>query len=75
MKKQDNISTSEYEFQVAVLDQLLKEKKITHMEWYGLLIKFRHEYNLPCIDNINIVDINTEKRQYSDDGKGSNCSR
>lgn len=75
MKKQDNIHILKYEFQVAVLDQLLKEKKITHMEWYDLLIKLRHEYNLPCIDNINIVDISTEKRQYTDDGKGSNCSR
>lgn len=75
MKRLDNIATLNYEFQVAVLDQLLKEKKITHMEWYDLLIKLRHEYNLPCIDNINIVDISTEKRQYTDDGKGSNCSR
>lgn len=75
MKRLDNIATLNYEFQVAVLDQLLKEKKITHMEWYDLLIKLRHEYNLPCIDNINIVDINIEKRQYTDDGKGSNCSR
>ena len=68
-------ATLEYEFQIAVLDKLLKEKKITYTEWYGLLIKLRHEYNLPCIDNINIVDIGTKKRQYTDDGKGSNCSR
>lgn len=75
MKRLDNTATLNYEFQVAVLDQLLKEKKITNTEWYDLLIKLRHEYNLPCIDNINLVDISTEKRQYTDDGKGSNCSR
>ncbi|MBR0295427.1 MAG: hypothetical protein IJQ67_05960 [Bacilli bacterium] len=47
-----------YEFEVAILDKLLKEKKITYQEWYVLLIALRHEYKFPCIDNINYIDIN-----------------
>lgn len=47
-----------YEFEVAILDKLLKENKITREEWYVLLVALRHEYKLPCIDNINYIDIN-----------------
>lgn len=47
-----------YEFEVAILDKLLKENKISYQEWYALLIALRHEYKLPCIDNINYIDIN-----------------
>ncbi|MBQ6920336.1 MAG: hypothetical protein IJQ72_00355 [Bacilli bacterium] len=46
-----------YEFQVAILDKLLKEKKISYQEWYGLLIALRHEYKLSTINNINYIDI------------------
>ena len=61
-----------YEFEVAILDKLLEEKKITYQEWYVLLIALRHEYKLPCIDNINYIDINWLVRQYTHDGKRSN---
>ena len=61
-----------YKFEVAILDKLLKENKITHEEWYALLIALRHEYKLPCIDNINYIDIKSVLRQYTHDGKGSN---
>lgn len=61
-----------YEFEVATLDKLLKEKKISYQEWYVLLIALRHEYKLPCIDNINYIDIKSVLRQYTHDGKGSN---
>ncbi len=46
-----------YEFQVAILDKLLKEKKISYQEWYGILTMLRLECKLPTINNINIVDI------------------
>lgn len=61
-----------YEFQVAILDKLLKEKKISYQEWYGLLIALRHEYKLSTINNINYIDIKSVLRQYTHDGKGSN---
>lgn len=61
-----------YEFEVAILDKLLKEKKISYQEWYVLLIALRHEYGLPCINNINCIDIKSVLRQYTHDGKGSN---
>ena len=61
-----------YEFQVAILDKLLKEKKISYQEWYALLTMLRHKYNLPCINNINYIDIKSVLRQYTHDGKGSN---
>ena len=61
-----------YELEVATLDKLLKENKISHKEWYELLVALRHEYNLPCIDNINFIDIKLVLRQYTHDGKGSN---
>ena len=49
-----------YEFEVAILDKLLKEKRISYQEWYALLIALRHECSLPCIDNINYIDINSK---------------
>lgn len=61
-----------YEFQVAILDKLLKEKKVSYQEWYGLLIALRHEYKLSTINNINCIDIKSVLRQYTHDGKGSN---
>ncbi|MDY6430473.1 MAG: hypothetical protein SPL00_01620 [Bacilli bacterium] len=61
-----------YEFEVAILDKLLKEKKISYQEWYVLLIELCHKYNLPCINNINYIDIKSVLRQYTHDGKGSN---
>lgn len=61
-----------YEFQVAILDKLLKEKKISYQEWYALLTMLRQKYNLPCINNINYIDIKSVLRQYTHDGKGSN---
>lgn len=61
-----------YEFQVAILDKLLKEKIVSYQEWYGLLIALRHEYKLPTINNINFIDIKSVLRQYTHDGKGSN---
>lgn len=61
-----------YEFQVAILDKLLKEKKVSYQEWYGLLIALRHEYKLSTINNINYIDIKSVLRQYTHDGKGSN---
>ena len=61
-----------YEFEVAILDKLLKENRISHKEWYELLIALRHEYNLPTINNINYIDIKSVMRQYTHDGKGSN---
>ena len=61
-----------YEFEVAILDKLLKENKISYQEWYVLLIALRHEYKLPCIDNINYIDIKSVMRQYTHDGKRSN---
>jgi len=64
--------TISYEFEVAILDKLLKENKITHEEWYALLIMLRQKYNLPCINNINCIDIKSALRQYTHDGKGSN---
>ena len=61
-----------YEFEVAILDKLLSENKISHKEWYELLIALRHEYDLPTINNINYIDIKLVLRQYTHDGKGSN---
>lgn len=46
-----------YDFEVAILDKLLKENKITHEEWYALLTMLRQKYNLHCINNINYIDI------------------
>ena len=65
-------ATISYEFEVAILDKLLKENKITHEEWYALLIVLSHEYKLPTINNINYIDIKSVLRQYTHDGKGSN---
>lgn len=42
-----------YEFEVAVIDQLLKDKKISYQEWYELLMLLRKKYGLLVI---NIVD-------------------
>ena len=64
--------TISYEFEVAVLDKLLKESKITYEEWYALLTMLRQKYSLPCINNINYIDIKSVLRQYTHDGKGSN---
>ena len=61
-----------YEFEVAILDKLLKENRISHKEWYELLIALRHECGLPCINNINYIDSKSALRQYTHDGKGSN---
>lgn len=61
-----------YDFEVAALDKLLKENKITHEEWYALLTMLRQKYSLPCINNINYIDIKSVLRQYTHDGKGSN---
>lgn len=61
-----------YEYEVAILDKLLKENKITHEEWYSLLTMLRQKYGLPCINNINHIDIKSALRQYTHDGKGSN---
>ena len=64
--------TISYKFEVAILDKLLKENKITHEEWYALLTMLRQKYNLPCINHINYIDIKSALRQYTHDGKGSN---
>ena len=64
--------TISYEFEVAILDKLLKENKITHEEWYALLTMLRQKHNLLCINNINFIDIKSALRQYTHDGKGSN---
>ena len=61
-----------YDFEVAILDKLLKENRISHREWYEFLIALRHEYGLPTINNINYIDIKSVLRQYTHDGKGSN---
>ena len=42
-----------YEFEVAVIDQLLKDKKISYQEWYELLMLLRKKYGLLVI---NVVD-------------------
>ena len=64
--------TISYEFEAAVLDKLLKEKKIGYQEWYALLTMLRQKYSLPCINNINYIDIKLVLMQYTHDGKGSN---
>ncbi|MBO4856660.1 MAG: hypothetical protein J5511_04780 [Bacilli bacterium] len=66
------MNNKSYELEVAILDKLLKEKRISHKEWYELLIALRHEHNLPTINNINYIDIKSVLRQYTHDGKGSN---
>lgn len=45
-----------YEYEVAVIDQLLKEKKISYQEWYELLMLLRKKYGLLVI---NVVDNNS----------------
>jgi len=45
-----------YEFEVAVIDQLLKNKKISYQEWYELLMLLRKKYGLLVI---NLVDNNS----------------
>lgn len=42
-----------YEFEVAVIDQLLKDKKISYQEWYELLMLLRKKYGLLVINNVD----------------------
>lgn len=54
------MNKTSYEFEVAISDKLLSENKISHEEWYCLLMSLREAYNLPKINCINIVDNNTK---------------
>lgn len=54
------MNKTSYEFEVAILDKLLSENKISHEEWYCLLMSLREAYNLTKINCINLVDNNTK---------------